>query len=155
MNCITFMSTWVHPRFFGGVRVAHLSGLLSHYVSLRTGIRVRYDFRIKTMFGSFLPPVVCRRAHDLFTLLCLLAHSGVQHILGCVFALFFFVLYTICCQFLWIAPSVFSNVYYMKLTVVELSVIFIMLCVCVYTEISPWSPYWQEIVPFAYIPLLL
>jgi hypothetical protein len=29
---------------------------------------VRYDFRIKTMFGSSLHPVVCRRAHVLFTL---------------------------------------------------------------------------------------
>jgi hypothetical protein len=29
---------------------------------------VRYDFRVKTMFGSSLPPVVCRRAHLLFTL---------------------------------------------------------------------------------------
>jgi hypothetical protein len=26
------------------------------------------DFRIKTMFGSSLPPVICRRAHVLFTL---------------------------------------------------------------------------------------
>ena len=34
--------------------------------------------------------------------LCLLAHSGVQHILSCVFVLFFLVLYTLCCQFLWI-----------------------------------------------------
>ena len=46
------------------------------------------------------------------------AHSGVQHILCCVFVLFFFVLCTLCCQFLWIvhfhflfAPSVFFNVY--------------------------------------------
>ena len=29
---------------------------------------VQYDFRVKTMFGSSLPPVVCRRAHVLFTL---------------------------------------------------------------------------------------
>jgi anti-sigma factor RsiW len=29
---------------------------------------VRYDFRIKTMFGSSLLPVVGRRAHVLFTL---------------------------------------------------------------------------------------
>jgi len=29
---------------------------------------VRYDFRINTMFGLSLPPVVCRRAHVLFTL---------------------------------------------------------------------------------------
>ena len=35
--------------------------------------------------------------------LCLFAHSGDQHILCCVFVLFFFVLCTLCCQFLWIA----------------------------------------------------
>jgi hypothetical protein len=43
---------------------------------------VCYDFRIKTMFCLSLPPVVCRRAHVLFTLF---AYSGVQHILCCVF----------------------------------------------------------------------
>ena len=32
---------------------------------------VRYNFRIKTMFGSSLPPVVCRRAHVLCTLFVL------------------------------------------------------------------------------------
>ena len=44
--------------------------------------------------------------------LYLLAHSGVQHILCCVFALLFFIL---CTQFLWNVifdcPSVLSNVY--------------------------------------------
>ena len=54
-----------------------------------------YDFRMKTMFGSSLNPVVCR-THVLFT------YSGVQHILCCVFVLFFFVLCTLCCEFLWI-----------------------------------------------------
>jgi energy-coupling factor transporter transmembrane protein EcfT len=49
---------------------------------------------------------------------CLFAYNGVQHILCCVFVLFFFVLRTLCCQFLWIvlfwiAPSVFSNVYFL------------------------------------------
>jgi len=34
--------------------------------------------------------------------LCLFAHSDVQHILCCVFALFFFVLCTLCYQFLWV-----------------------------------------------------
>ena len=29
---------------------------------------VHYDFRMKMMFSSSLPPVVCRRAHVLFTL---------------------------------------------------------------------------------------
>ena len=31
----------------------------------------RYDFHIKTMFISSLPPVFCRRAHVLFTLFLL------------------------------------------------------------------------------------
>ena len=34
--------------------------------------------------------------------LCLLEHSDVQHILCCIFALFFFVLYDMYCQFIWI-----------------------------------------------------
>jgi len=33
--------------------------------------------------------------------LCLRTYSGVQYILSCVFALFFFVLCILCCQFLW------------------------------------------------------
>ena len=45
---------------------------------------------------------------------CLFAYSGVQHILCCVFVLFFFVLCTLCDQFLWIVPSVFSIVYFQK-----------------------------------------
>jgi hypothetical protein len=48
--------------------------------------------------------------------LCLLAHSGVQHILGCVFVLYYFRLvypklpFSLHCPFC-IALSVFSNVY--------------------------------------------
>ena len=34
--------------------------------------------------------------------LCLFAHSGVQYILCFVFVLFFYILCTISCQFLWI-----------------------------------------------------
>jgi hypothetical protein len=34
--------------------------------------------------------------------MCLLAHSGVKYILCCTFDLFFFVLCTLCFQFLWI-----------------------------------------------------
>ena len=60
----------------------------------------RYDFRIKTMFCSSLPPVVCRRACVLFIYLYLLPYSDVQHILYCVFVLFFFVLCTLCCYIL-------------------------------------------------------
>jgi hypothetical protein len=47
--------------------------------------------------------------------LYLFAHSGIQHILCCIFALYFFVLYAMLpvsldCP-LCIAPSVFNNVY--------------------------------------------
>ena len=47
--------------------------------------------------------------------LCLFAHSGILHILCCIFALFFFALLPIPldCPFL-ISPSVFSNVYFMN-----------------------------------------
>jgi hypothetical protein len=44
-----------------------------------------------------IPPIVGRRAHVLFTLFVFVCYSGVQHILCCVFGLFFVVL---CCQFL-------------------------------------------------------
>ena len=42
------------------------------------------DFRIKTVFGLSLPPVVCRRAHVLFTLFVFVC------ILCFVFVLFVF-----------------------------------------------------------------
>jgi hypothetical protein len=76
------------------------------------------DVRIKTMFDSLIPPVVCRRVHVLFTLF-VFVHSGVQHILCCVFVLFVFVLclvylmlsVSLDCPFL-ITPSVIFNVYH-------------------------------------------
>jgi hypothetical protein len=95
------------------------------------------------MFSSSLPPIVCRRAHVLFTLfvfvcscalhilccvlvffvLCLV-YDGVQHILYCVFALFVFVLFllytmfpaSLDCPFLTVS-SVFSNVYLITLSI--------------------------------------
>jgi hypothetical protein len=71
-----------------------------------------YDFRIKTIFGLSLPLVVCRRVHVLFTFLCVylcIVHV-VSKTLCWVFILFFFVLCTLYCQFLWIVASVFSNI---------------------------------------------
>ena len=56
------------------------------------------------LFGSSLPPAVCRRVHVLnLRYMCLFAYSGVQHILSCVFVLFVLVFCTLCCQSLWIA----------------------------------------------------
>jgi len=60
---------------------------------------VRYDLRMKTMFGSSLPPVGCGKVHVLFTLfvVCL---RVVMSDMCCVVFLFFFVLCALCCQFL-------------------------------------------------------
>ena len=89
INCLPFASTGVNPRFF----LCFLF-VLSYYVCVFTFwipcYEVRYDFRI--MFVSSLFPVVCRRAHVLFTLF---VHSDVLHILCCVF-------FVVCTQFLWI-----------------------------------------------------
>ena len=47
---------------------------------------IRYDFRIKTMFGSSLPPVVCMRAHLFFYVICVCLRIAVSNILCCVFS---------------------------------------------------------------------
>ena len=62
------------------------------------------------MFSSSLPPDVCRRVHVLFTLF-MFVHSGVQHILYCVFLRLVYPMLPVSldCPF-FIAPSVFSNV---------------------------------------------
>ena len=99
-NCLHFTSIWVHPRSFGGVRVAHIFSFcvvqlcffLAFWV-LCYG--VRYNFSITTMFCSPLPPVVVGGLMSYLRYLCLLAHSGVQHILWCV-------LCTLCCHSLWV-----------------------------------------------------
>jgi hypothetical protein len=82
--------------------------VLSYYVSLRSEFRV-----VMSVFTSSCLSYLCY--------LCLFAHSGVQHILCCVFVLVFFVLclvylmlpFSLDCPFL-IGSSVFSNVYLWK-----------------------------------------
>jgi len=61
-------------QVFGGVRVALFflnsfvcCSIMCRYV-LSSCCDVRYDFRIKTIFGSSFPSFVCRRDHVLFTL---------------------------------------------------------------------------------------
>jgi hypothetical protein len=62
-------------------RVRSSCSLVSHLkkINVRENRRGnhRYDFRIKTMFRSYFPLVVCRRAHVFFLIhyLCLFAHS--------------------------------------------------------------------------------
>ena len=55
---------------------------------------VHYDFRIKTMFGSYLPTVVCFIYFIWFCLPIMVSNTY------CV--VFFFFLRTLCCQFHWI-----------------------------------------------------
>jgi hypothetical protein len=66
---------------------------------------VRYDFRIKTMFGSSSPPVVCRRAYILSTLFVFVCVQWCPIHIVLWFCLFSSsVLCIICCQFLWNVP---------------------------------------------------
>ena len=45
---------------------------------------VGYDFRIKTMFGSSLPLVVCRRAHVLLCFVCMFVGELMSYCVLCV-----------------------------------------------------------------------
>ena len=77
---------------------------------------VRYDFRIITMFGTSLSPVVCRRTHVLFTLFVFVCvYWCPTHIVLCLCVVFLHFVYhmlpvSLDCHF-FITPSVFSNVY--------------------------------------------
>ena len=104
--CLPFASIWVHPQFYDEVRVAHIHifYVLSYYVSLFWD--VRYDFRIQTMFGSSLSPVICRKVHVLITLFVVSNTYSVVCLL-CIF----FILYTLCCQFLRIVHFWFPILY--------------------------------------------
>jgi hypothetical protein len=76
LNCLSFASPLRAPEFNPGylVRSVLLIPLVCCVVLLCVfTLRVpscdfHYDFRIKTKFGSFLPPVVCGTAHVLFEL---------------------------------------------------------------------------------------
>ena len=75
-----------------------ITGLLCVFTFLAPCCDVRYDFCIITIFGSSLLPVVCSMSYLRY--FCLLAYSGVQRILCCVFVFLVFVLCTLCCKFL-------------------------------------------------------
>ena len=73
------------------------------YFSYIVVVNFYYDLRIKLLFGSSLPPIVCRRAHVLFTLFVFVfAQRCPTHIVLWFFFFGFFVLCALCCQFLWI-----------------------------------------------------
>ena len=111
-HSLPFASTWIHPRFFGGSVFLIFLCVFKFWIPC---CDVRYDFRIKTMFGSSLPPVISGVSMSYLRYLCLFAYDGVQHIMCWVFDLFFFLVCSLMpvpldCPF-FIGPSVVSNVY--------------------------------------------
>ena len=90
-NCLPFVSTCVHMRCFWWDPYVFLLRVFTFWVPC---CDVRYDFRIKTMFSSSFPQVVCRRVHVLLMFFVFACLSGVQHISCCVFVLFVCVVYT-------------------------------------------------------------
>jgi len=105
----------------------------------------RYDFRIETMFCSSLHPVVCRGLMSYLRYLCLFADSSVQHMLCCVFILFFFVLCTLCCQFLWIFHFWLPLRYSLK---------FIFICACLNLHVTMIHAIFDIFFVVVYVNLL-
>ena len=83
---------------FGWVSVAHLFSCLCCPVVcvyvLSSVLWCPLRFPHKTMFGSTLPPVVCRRAHVLLWFVCMFAYIDVQHF--AVAHLFSFLCFVFC-----------------------------------------------------------
>jgi hypothetical protein len=69
--------------------------------------------------------VICRLNH--VQMKATISDSSVQHMLRSVFVLFFFVLCTLCCQFLWIFDFWFSLRY---------SLTFIFICACLNLHVT-------------------
>ena len=76
----------------------------SYCIVLPTWLIVNKLYHV--MNKARIPPVVCRKARVLSTSFVIVyAYCGVQHILCCVFVLFFLVLCDFCCQVQWIVHS--------------------------------------------------
>ena len=78
------------------IRVAHLCSALCSPIMCLDVLGSCCDFRIQTMVGSSLPPVVCKRAHVLLTLSVFFADSSVLRTLCWVFV-FCFCFYSLSC----------------------------------------------------------
>jgi len=98
--------------------------LLSLFAFIVLSCDVRYDFRIKRMFGSSLPPALVGGLMSYLRYLCLLTHSGVQHMLCCVVSFLFLLLYFVLLILYWqcfldcpsmIAPSVLFGIILLNL----------------------------------------
>ena len=106
----------VFSWFFYGVRVAHLLGfcvvLLCIFAFGVPCCDVRYDFGWKRCSVCIYLQLFVGGFISYLRYLYLFRYGGLQHMLCCVFALFFVVLCTLCCQFLWILFVLLSLRYY-------------------------------------------
>jgi hypothetical protein len=97
-NSVPFASTWVHPCIWWGpccsLFLFFVFPILCLYaLSSVLWCPLRFHYKHDVRFAS------TSSCLHYIRYLCLLAHSGVQHILRCVFSL---VLHTLYCQLLWI-----------------------------------------------------
>jgi len=78
---------------------------------------IRYNFRIRTVFGSSLPSVVCRMPQYLIYVICVCLRTMISNTCCVVFVLFSSSMLPVFldCLFL-ISPSVFYNVYWLTVT---------------------------------------
>ena len=141
------------PPFYDGARVAHLFSffVLSCFVSLRSQFRVlmSYDFRIITLFGSsYLQFFVGGRMFYL-RYVCLFAYNDVQHILYCVFVLFFFVLCTLCCQFFLDCPFIYIYILSSHCSFTSTNMyIYIKYCQLIEIWLQYIAVLWSSVCPF-------
>ena len=122
-NCWHFTNTWVYPRsffffFMGSVLLIFWVFCVVLLYIFAFGVPccdVRYDFRMKAKFGVYLPPVVCRRAHILFTLFVFVCvWWPPMHVVLCFCSVFLHSMYPVMlvsldCLFYY--PSVLCNFY--------------------------------------------
>ena len=89
---------------------------------------------------------------------CLIANSGVQHILCCVFVLFVLVLYTLCCQ-IFVLPIRYSLTFICPSAnctynphAIKLDLIMEGFCVCIPVVSCIWvCKIWKYCVPRPYL----
>jgi hypothetical protein len=116
-NCKYFYRTWLYVRntavvlseaataytsraheftptfLVGSVLLISLVLLCCPIMCLSSALRCPLRFQHKTMFGSFYPPVICRREHVLFTLYVFVCVSWCPtHVVLCAFVLLVVVL---------------------------------------------------------------
>jgi len=105
-DCLPFARTCVHFWFFGGIRISHYKQICGILLCVVTFWVPCWDVRTISVYKRcsvrLYPRLYVGGLMSCLRYLCLLAYSCDLRILCCVFVLFYFVLCTLCRQFLWI-----------------------------------------------------